>query len=125
MNKHGQTLVLFIILIPIVIAMAAIVVDVGYVVSKKTNIKEVTKTVIKDSLVGKNSSEIETLLIKNSVSVENLEVIIDGDKIQVKNSIEIDSIFGQIIGIKNYNIKINIIGYEKDNKVVYEYIKGD
>ena len=46
MNKHGQTLILFVILIPILLGLAAFVIDVGFMVSKRVELKEVSKTII-------------------------------------------------------------------------------
>lgn len=48
MNKKGQTLVLFVIMIPILLGLGAFVVDVSLVISKNTELKEVSKTIIKD-----------------------------------------------------------------------------
>ena len=47
MNKRGQTLILFIILIPILLGFGAFIVDVSLVISKNVELKEVSKTIIK------------------------------------------------------------------------------
>ena len=40
MNKHGQTLILFVILIPIILLLLAFVVDIGLVITNKIKTKE-------------------------------------------------------------------------------------
>ncbi len=120
-NKKGQTLILFIILIPLILGVLAMVVDVGLLVSKNSNLKEVTKIVIRDSLKNDlQEEEIEDLFIENKIDISNLELDIEKDKIKVKNKIEIDSIFGAIIGLKKYTIKIDMIGYKDSNKIVID-----
>ena len=42
------------------------------------------------------------------------------NKIEVKNEIEVDSFFASIIGIKTYQIKIDVIGYRDNNKIIFE-----
>jgi len=72
MNKHGQTLVLFVLLIPLIIILMAIIVDTGIVTNKKNHIEEVTKMVIKDLLKDKiNESEAKELFIKNDILIDN------------------------------------------------------
>ena len=100
-NKRGQTLILFIILIPLILGVMAVVVDVGLIVSKSSSLKETTRLVVKDSL-------------NNDLSEEEIKELF------VKNKIEIDSIFGAIIGLKKYTIKIDIKGYKDNNKIVID-----
>ena len=120
-NKKGQTLILFIILIPLILGVMAVVVDVGLLISKNSNLKETTKIVIKDSLNNNlNEEEIRELFIKNKIVVDNLEIKLDNDKIEIKNKVKIDSIFGAIIGLKKYTIKIDIMGYKDNNKIVID-----
>lgn len=121
MNKHGQTLILFVILIPIMILLCAVVVDTSYLIGKKTNLREVTKNAISEVLVkNKDKSAIKDILIENKIDVDNLEVIEKDGEVEVKNKIEVDSIFASIIGIKTYDIKIDIIGINRNGKIIFE-----
>ena len=121
MNKHGQTLILFIILIPLVLMLCAVVVDIGVVVSKKANIKEVTKTVIKDVIDKENKVlKAEKLFVKNEIDIDEVEIINVDNGLNIKINTKVDSIFGSIIGIKKYDIKLNISGYKKNRKIVFE-----
>lgn len=124
MNKHGQTLIIFIILIPIFLSILALVIDVGLVISKKSELKEITKTVIKETIKDlKNDNlneQIINLFAKNNIEVDNLRIETNEESITIKNEIEIDSIFGNILGFKKYKIKSDIKGTIKENKIIYE-----
>ena len=48
-NNKGQTLVLFIIFIPILLLLAAFVIDTGIIIRESTRLKSTTKTVLKDT----------------------------------------------------------------------------
>lgn len=121
MNKRGQTLALFIIFIPIFIGLAALVMDTGLVISKKAHLKEVTKTAINAYFNKKMDEEkIKDLLIKNEISVDNLVLEIENNKIMINNEIDVDSIFGGLIGIKEYKIKLKLTGYQDNGKIIIE-----
>ena len=120
MNKHGQTLILFVILIPILLGLAAFVIDVGFMVSKRVELKEVSKTIIESVWEDANEEKIRDLFVKNDIPVEHLEVQITEESIYLVNDYEIDSIFGSVIGIKHYQVSVDITGSMKDGKVVFE-----
>ncbi len=105
MNKHGQTLILFIILIPVVLALAALVVDVGLIINEKVHLQEVSRSIIKTS---SSEEEIKYLLKENDIPVDNLVINIEDNQIELQNEYTIASIFGKIVGIMNYTIKIDI-----------------
>ena len=86
-KKKGQTLILMVILIPIMIGVLALVVDVGYMSLEKIHLKEVTKTVIKDNIESLEEEKIKEEFRKNKVNIDNLEIDIDRDinEINIKN----------------------------------------
>ena len=50
MNKHGQVLILFIIILPLILALMALVVDLGLMMNNHNKLEQVTTMIIKDSL---------------------------------------------------------------------------
>ena len=120
MNKKGQTLILFVILIPILLGLAAFVIDVGFMVSKRVELKEVSKTIIESVWEDANEEKIRDLFVKNDIPVEHLEVQITEESIYLVNDYEIDSIFGSVIGIDSYEIKVDITGKMSNQKLVFE-----
>lgn len=119
MNKKGQTLIIFVILIPMFLGIVALVVDTGMIVYEKTHGIELAKTIIRDSM-NKSEDDILALCRNNNVNEENLKINSSEDKITIQNEYEIDSIFGSVIGIKKYKIKINVTGVNKENKIKFE-----
>lgn len=122
MNKHGQTLVLFVILLPIILLLAALVVDMGVILNSKTKSKEVTKTIIRENFNDLDEEKVKDILTANNIATENLEITNSDNEINIKNTYEVESIFGSIIGIKSYTIKIDITGYKKNEKIIFEWI---
>lgn len=121
MNKHGQTLVLFVILIPIIILLFAIIVDTGVVINKKIEYKSITKSAIESALKHDFDTQIlKEVLIENNIDTDHLELNTYDGKIEVQNNFMVSSVFGSIIGIKNYHIKIDIMGYLENGKVRFE-----
>lgn len=109
-NRKGQTLILFVILIPLLLGLAAFLIDMGLIISKKVHYNEVTRTVLNDVYKDGDFKEedFKRILIKNEVDIDNLKIIIDDHKIIINNIVEIESIMGNIIGIKKYEIKIRV-----------------
>lgn len=106
MNKRGQTLILFIILIPIILMLLGLIVDIGLVISKKTQINDFYKTIIRD-YSDASDEEILNMMRKNDIETKNVEII-RNNGLEIKNIVRVKSIFGSIIGLKEYTIKIDI-----------------
>ena len=120
MNKRGQTLILFIILIPILLGFGAFIVDVSLVISKNVELKEVSKTIIKDVIDQPSEEKVNRLFLENHIPTDQLKVQIDDDEMRIQNEYKIESIFGAIIGIKDYDIKVDIVGILENEKVIFE-----
>lgn len=119
MNKHGQTLLLFVILIPIILILLGVIVDTGYVMGKKVHFMEVTKQVIKDNIYA-DENKIKDNLQKNEIPIDYLKIIKTDGKLEIQNKLEVKSIFGSLVGIKKYTIRIHISGSLEKGKVVLE-----
>ena len=120
-NNKGQTLVLFIIFIPILILLAAFIIDTGLIIHESTRLQNVSKTIMTDVYNTKNMNEesIRKLYIKNNIEVEKLQVKLLDDEIIIKNEYFIESIFGKMIGLKKYKIKINLKIKEENGKLKF------
>ena len=122
MNKKGQTLVVFILLIPLFLLVAAFIVDKGYMVYKNIEMKNVTKDIIRIHLNKKELKDEEIIDIykKNDIPTTKLNINIKEDKITISNTYYVDSIFGKIVNLSNYEVSCKVTGFLKDNKVVFE-----
>lgn len=112
MNRKGQTLVVFTLLLPILLLLMAFVIDTGFILKESTRLNSTTKTILKTTFEnrkdGSYSEEVEKIFEKNDIPITNLQVIVQEDAVQISNSYYVSSIFGKIIGIKEYEIKTDM-----------------
>ena len=115
LNNKGQSLALFVIILPIVLLILVFIIDVGKSISLKYELNNISDIVLdygldhldKEDLI----SVLEELIEKNKSDIDNVEInIIDG-KIYLKLSERYEGIFSSLVDIPIYNIKISYIGY--------------
>ena len=118
MNKRGQTLIIFVMLIPIILTMAALVIDVGLLYYKKNEYTGIVEESIKEYFKDENlTSALETLTL-NGVSLDDTEINVSDNKITVTLDTKVDSIFGKVIRINDYEIKIARVGTKDKERVI-------
>ena len=112
-NNNGQTLIIFVILIPFLIMIMAFVVDISYMYSESSKLQNATKTIINDNydkrLNDDIKKDIKELYKKNDIKTTNLKVDGNENYLKIKNNYKIESIFGKIIGIKSLLILDKLI----------------
>ncbi len=121
MNKKGQTLVLFILFIPLFIIIGALIIDSGIIIKEKIRLENITKMVINDYYYEKDEINIENnikdIFKKNNIKTDNLIIEHNNTYLIIKNNYYINSIFGKIIKLEKYNIKVSYKGY-LDNEII-------
>lgn len=122
MNKKGQTLIAFVIIIPIIILLLAFVVDTGIILKENTKLTSVTKSVLKTTYPKKEETTYEDLVInllkENKIPTENVVITKEENGIKIKNEYKKESIFGNIIGITSYQIKNTTLLKEESGRIV-------
>ena len=105
MNRKGQALILFVLLLPLFIMFLAIIVDLGLVTNARIKYESIAKDCLK---VIKNSSEEEgqRLLEKNGLNKDEYTITKDSNSIEITINTKVDAIFGTIINMKEYEIDI-------------------
>lgn len=118
MNNKGQTLVLFVVLIPFILALCAFIFDSAYITIKDNELESIAKSSLRSVIEDGYSYDKVISVIKENDS--NIKVInINNESIHLEN--KIDPIFGQIIGYDKYNLETKMIGkYVKDELVIEE-----
>lgn len=102
MNNKGQSLILFVLLIPLIILISAFFIESANIYYNSTKIKNIVKESCK-------YEGWEDYIIQNEKNAK----IIYGEKIVVEE--EIESLFSKIIGIKTFHIKrIRTCGEENE-----------
>lgn len=118
MNKRGQTLIIFVMLIPIILTMAALVIDVGLLYYKKNEYTAIVEESIKEYFKDEDlTSALETLTL-NGVSLDDVLVSATDETISVTLDTKVDSIFGKVIRINDYEIKIARVGTKDKERVI-------
>ena len=122
MNKHGQTLILFVIFLPIFCLFGTLIIDIGLATKEKTKVESTTRIIMNEVLQNSENNnnipaEIKKLFQENEINIDNLKINIEGNEITVENAYKIDSIFGNLIDIKNYKVQTNITGFVKNEKI--------
>lgn len=131
MNKHGQSLVLFIIIIPISIIVTALVVDTGINMYNEKKLKNVTEDVITNILENDLTSDkyeerAKNIYEKNKIDTDYLMVTETYDGIEVYNSTLYYSLFNSIFRNGTRQTTVNARGRKDDNgKITVEFIEDD
>lgn len=122
MNNKGQSLVIFIIIIPVIFIVFSFLYDYAYIVYSQNKYENISKDIINSTL---EEDKIIDLYKKNGYEVNNFKYKIDNDKIYIQNSYEIKSIFGKIINLKYYEVSINYVVINDKDGIIIEDNKGD
>lgn len=120
-NNHGQTLVIFVILLPVLLMIMAFVVDISYMYYESNKLENTTNMIIKKNydkrLDDDIKNTIKNLYKKNDINTSNLKVEGKEEYLKIQNNYKVSSIFGKIIGIKTYKIKVSLKGYKDNNNL--------
>ncbi len=118
MNKKGQTLILFVLLVPIFVALAAVVVDVGTMQFTYQKYKGIVDESIKEYYKENSLQALEETLKLNDVPKEEYQIVEENNKVKVSISHEMDAIFGKIIGLKTYEITLSREGKIENDQII-------
>lgn len=123
MNNKGQTLVLFVLILPIIIFIMLLVIDVSNMFITKQELNNINKIVLNyglDIIEEENiDSKLEELINKNVLNNEHTIRIDNGIiEIEIKKNIQ-----GIVTKKKIYEVKSTYKGYiEEDKKVINRVI---
>ena len=126
LNNKGQSLVLFVLLIPIFVMIMASVMDVGNLISAKTEIDNINKIVIDYGLDNMNDTNVVNdmkLLAKENKKDINIDIKFVDMEYRVLCNYYVDGIFSNVLKIKGYNVKSSYKGYLDNNKKIIKKIK--
>ena len=104
MNNKGQTLVLFIILIPVFLIIFAFAIDTSYMSVKQKELEDTAN--IASDVIDKTGdiNKANNYIVKTDKDIKIKTI--NENKIVLEK--DINSIFGKIIGFDSYKIKANI-----------------
>lgn len=127
LNNKGQSLVLFIIIIPIILGIMAIVMDIGSIIYENQELDNINKIVLDYGLDNRNDGDIiDNMKNLAYINKDNIDVDIKfiDDEFYIESSYYVKGIFSNIFNIEGYLVKSKYKGYiDYDNKNIIKEIK--
>lgn len=123
LNNKGQSLVLFVLFVPLLFGIMALVVDLGNALVKKSEIDSVVEMVLESEL---ENTYIDGTLnsIDNDTRISNIEVLLDYNLKLVDYSIDVsdeiivinvntyvEGIFSRVLNIRGFSVESEYKGY--------------
>lgn len=123
MNNKGQTLVIFVVFLPVLILLVAAAIDISLMYSETNELNNINKLVINYGLSHLDENNLESKLEKlsklNDQNINKVNIKIEKNKITINLEKNEKSIFGSVIGLKEYKIKSKHSGeLINDKKVI-------
>lgn len=120
MNNKGQTLVVFVIILPILLIMFTLIIDLGSMYIEKRNIENNVYDSVVYYLENIDEEDINNrinkLLNKNIKNIDELIINKEEDYVEIKVSKVRKSIYSIITN--DTEISVNYKGYKKDKKII-------
>ena len=127
LNNKGQTLVMFIVIIPILISIMVLVIDLGSAFTKKQELNNVNKLVIEyglDNLDQENlESDLTSYITMNAKDLSNVKVTVENNTINVTTKVYIDGIISKALNIDGFEIVSTYQGYLSGEEKRIERVK--
>lgn len=115
MNKKGQVLVAFILLLPVIILFMGLLYDFGTLGYKKKQAVNIVEDAVKYGVYhikdSDTSLKMEELLKTNLKNIENLKIEIKDDTVKIDVIIKEKGMFSKLFDKNLYRIRIEKIGY--------------
>lgn len=127
MNRKGQVLVMFIILLPIFFIVMTLLVDIGNLILTNNEINDVSYMVLEHCLDNIDEEDIidtSKELLKLNNKELNIELFkMENNRVYLNIDYQVKGIISNIINIKLFDINNKYEAYIKDGKKIIERIK--
>ena len=128
MNNRGQTLALFVILLPVLLLLLVLIIDIGKVIVEKLELNNINQIVLEyglDNVEKENIyDEMLELVRLNKNDVDVIDINITSDKISLTLIDSVDFMFKKIVDINRFKIKSSYVGYIQDGEKRIERVGG-
>ena len=121
-NNKGQSLVLFILIIPILIGIMVIVIDCGKVFLCKNRQENVLTLALEYGLTDEKNTVIEDILDKNFDDGEH-KVVWNGDKVSIVVHEKVNGVFSSLFGFSTFDVVSQYQGSVIEGKKRIEKVK--
>jgi len=129
MNNKGQSLILFVLLVPLIFLIILMVYDIGSIALLKNELDDINYLTLDygiDHLDDENiNSKLEEIIIKNK-KVIDISINVDDEKIYIVLSDKINNKLSLINKLDAFLVKSSYVGYLEDGKKIIKRInRGD
>ena len=117
MNNKGQTLILFLLIIPLVAGFLAFFIDISMVNYERNRLNGVINNnleIIVNNDV-RDIDKIKKVFLENGIIIDNISI--DSDVIYIYIDLDIKSLFGKILNFDFYKLKVKYSGDYLENLV--------
>ena len=127
MNRKGQVLVMFIILLPIFFIIMTLLIDIGNLILTNNEINDVSYIVLEHCLDNIDEEDIidtskELLKLNNKeLNIESFKI--ENNRVYLNVDYQVKGIISNIVNIKLFDINNKYEAYIKDGKKIIERIK--
>ncbi len=105
MNNKGQALIFFVLILPLLLLLAAYIVDNTYIAYNTNKLNQINKLIVKDAVINKmTKEEIKEYVEKNDKDIKIDFMFVSSEKVELTLKKEIKSLFGSIIGKDHYTL---------------------
>ena len=120
LNNKGQSLVLFVIILPILVFILIFVIDIGKIILLKQELSNISEIVLDYGLDKIDDEKIDTelndLIKLNKNDIDKTNLYIEDNKIYIKLEDKCEGMFSGFIDISIFNIKTSYVGYIENEK---------
>lgn len=135
LNNKGQSLILFVIVLPILLFILILVIDIGKIIVLKQELNNINEIVLDYGLdkLYSNDEEIYNFVLEddlrdlvdlNNESIDVVSIEIDNNKIYINLEESVNGVFSSFMNISIFNVKSYYVGYIENNKKKIEIV-GD
>lgn len=128
LNNKGQSLVLFVVIIPILLFILILVIDIGKAINLKQELNNINKIVLDYGLDNLEQDELEeelTELVKlNNNEIDKIDIRFDDDKIYLNIVCDMDLMFTSIADVSLLEVTSSYVGYIQDGNKRIEKVSG-
>ena len=128
LNNKGQSLVLFVVVLPILLLVLVLVIDIGRVICLKLELDNVNKLVLDyglDNLDNENvSDELIKLVKMNNDKIYVIDIFVSNNKIYIRLNSDFNVMLCGLIDISIFDVESYYVGYIDGNEKRLEKVNG-
>lgn len=121
LNNKGQTLVLFVMLLPIMLLVMVLVFDIGKSIVEKQRLDNISFMIVSYGIEHSGDDNIEDtlkeLVTLNYKDATDVEVLVKDDYVSVSLSGKVKGVFGNLVGKSFFEVRSYYIGNINDKKI--------